>query len=171
MSQHPYKDDFVAALLTDGPKHPSRMRRFGQLVGTWHVSGSRLDDSTGEWADRDFTWVVAWVLDGSGIQDLEVITLADGSTQTIATALRVYDHVAGLTRVTYLSPAANQYCQLVANGWRDGIRQDGTQNDERPIRWNFSDITDDSYSWDGWVSDDDGANWRLVEHLEGTRIS
>jgi hypothetical protein len=166
--------DFSRALINDGPapEHPARMRRFGQLVGTWDARGRRLDDSSGEWHDRSFTWIVAHVLGGRGVQDVEVVpSAADPSIpETVATALRIYDPVAGIVRISFFSPISNQYANLVAMGWRDGIRQDGTQNDGRPIRWNFSAITDDSYSWDGWVSNDDGTTWELAEHVDGTRI-
>ncbi|QDZ15396.1 hypothetical protein [Humibacter ginsenosidimutans] len=162
---------FAAALVSEGvaPEHPNRMTRFGQLVGTWRVSGERLDEATGEWTARDFTWIVSWVMEGRAVEDLEVIEV-DGQASTVAVAVRVYDPAAGVVRVSYFAPAANQFANLVAQGWRDGLRQDGTQNDERPIRWNFSEITDESYVFDGWVSDDDGATWKLVEHLEGTRL-
>lgn len=162
---------FADALVSSGPspEHPKRMTRFGQLVGSWHVRGRRLDEPTGEWRDRDFTWLVSWVMDGRAIQDLEVVE-KDDREQTIAVAVRVYDPTAGIVRVSYFSPALNQYANLVAQGWRDGIRQDGTQNDERPIRWNFSEVSAQSYTFDGWVSDDDGVTWKLVEHLEGERL-
>ncbi|GAB3394660.1 hypothetical protein GCM10027568_25640 [Humibacter soli] len=162
---------FADALISAGPsrEHPKRMTRFGQLVGSWTVHGTRLDESTGEWFDRDFTWIVQWVMDGRAVEDLEVVDTAEGPV-TAAIALRVHDPAAGLVRVSYFSPTTNQYANLVAQGWRDGIREDGSQNDGRPIRWNFSSITDESYEWDGWVSDDEGASWKLVEHLEGARL-
>lgn len=167
---HP-EQDFVAALVNDGPQHPERMKRFGQLVGSWDVRGRRLDEAGGEWSERSFTFLVSWVLEGRGIQDLEVVTAPDGSRTTLATALRVYDPSEGIVRISYFSPESNQYCNLVVSStWKGGIRQDGTQNDGRPIRWNFSDITDTTYVWDGWVSDDEGITWHLVEHLEGTRV-
>ncbi|WP_022901360.1 hypothetical protein [Humibacter albus] len=161
---------FAQALISAevAPEHPNRMTRFGQMVGSWHVKGSRLDEDTDEWVERDFTWLVSWVMDGRALEDLEVVQTDDGPA-TVAVAVRVYDPAAGVVRVSYFSPPNNQYANLVAQGWRDGVRQDGTQNDERPIRWNFSAITNDSYTFDGWVSDDDGATWKLVEHLEGTR--
>ena len=163
---------FAKALVSEGvaPEHPNRMTRFGQLVGTWRVTGHRIDEGTGERTPRDFTWIVSWVMEGRAVEDLELADI-DGQTSTVAVALRVYDPAAGLVRVSYFSPASNQYANLVAQGWRDGIRQDGTQNDERPIRWNFSEITGDSYAFDGWVSDDDGVTWKLVEHLDGVRLS
>ncbi|MHA7984897.1 hypothetical protein ACX9R5_03750 [Rathayibacter sp. CAU 1779] len=167
----PAAPDFAGALISSAvaPEHPNRMTRFGQLVGSWRVVGRRLDED-GAWVDRDFTWLVSWVMGGRAIEDIEVIRTQDGPL-TVAVAVRVYDPAAGIVRVSYFSPANNQYANLVAQGWRDGIRQDGTQNDERPIRWNFSAISDDHYEFDGWVSDDEGATWTLVEHLEGTRIA
>jgi len=165
---------FADALLSDGPdkRYAARMRRFGRLVGTWDARGRRLDETTGEWHDRTFTWIVNYVLGGRAVQDIEVTPNAAKPDEmvTVATALRVYDPVAGVNRVSYFSPEDNQYCNLVAIGWRDGIRQDGTQNDGRPIRWNFSAITDDTYVWDAWVSNDDGSTWELVGHIDGTRI-
>lgn len=168
------QSDFSVALLNDGPavQYPARMRRFHQLVGEWDAQGRRLDESTGEWVDRSFIWIVTFVLEGRAIQDIEVAANPSkpAEHQTIATALRVYDPVAGVVRVSYFAPAVNQYSYLIAQGHRDGIRQDGTQNDGRPVRWNFSSITKDTYQWDAWVSNDDGTSWELVQHIDGTRI-
>lgn len=165
---------FADALITDGPApgYPARMRRLGQLVGTWQVRGTRLNEDTGEWGDCSFTWIVSHVLDGRGLQDIEVVPseTALGQYETIATALRIYDPVAGVVRVSYFSPVKNRYANLVAIGWRDGVRQDGTQNDGSLVRWNFSSIGPSSYVWDGWVSNDDGSTWEHVEHLEGARV-
>jgi hypothetical protein len=162
-----FADALISASVA--PEHPNRMSRLGQLVGTWRVRGTRFDEAAGEWRDRDFTWIVSWVMEGRGIQDLEVVEV-NGVASTVAVAVRVYDPVAGVTRVSYFSPTENQFANLVAQGWHDGVRQDGTQNDERPIRWNFSAITDDGYVFDGWVSDDGGTTWKNTEHLEGTRL-
>lgn len=162
---------FANALISSGPspEHPNRMTRFGQLVGSWRVRGRRLDETTGDWRERNFTWLVSWALGGRAIEDLELVETDDGA-ETIAVALRVYDPVGGIVRVSYFSPANNQYANLIAQGWRDGIRQDGTRNDDRPIRWNFSAVTDDTYTFDAWVGDDEGVTWKLVEHLEGERL-
>jgi hypothetical protein len=170
-------EDFARALLSEGPvaRYSASLTRFGQLVGSWDARGTRLDEATGEWTERHFTWIVAFILGGHGVQDLEVVQRSQDpktteTAETIATALRVYDPVAGAVRVSFASPVSNQYCNLIAVDWHDGIRQDGTQNDGRPIRWNFTSIGDYHYSWEGWVSNDGGASWELVEHIDGTRI-
>ena len=134
------------------------MRRFGQLVGTWAAHGSRLDEATGEWAERDFTWIVQFILDGRAVQDVEVVASSTHPSgfETVATAVRVYDQLAGAWRVSYFAPTIGEYCHLIATPYRNGLRQDGTGTDGRPVRWNFTSITEDGYTWEGWVSDDEG---------------
>ncbi|MGO4690413.1 hypothetical protein [Glaciibacter sp. 2TAF33] len=166
---------FAEALVASGPTpdYPSRMNRFGQLVGSWAATGSRLDEATGEWVGREFTWIVDFILDGRAVQDIEVVASASHPSgfKTVATAVRVYDPHAGVWRVSSFAPAIDEYCQLIATPYRHGIRQDGTRTDSKLIRWNFTSITAASYTWEGWLSDDEGATWTLVEHNEATRIS
>ncbi|MCU1577344.1 MAG: hypothetical protein JWP70_2048 [Leifsonia sp.] len=167
-------EDFVSALVASGPtsNYPERMRRFGRLVGTWSIASRTLDEHTQEWAESELTWTFAYVLDGRAVQDvLTGPSRADPSvTETRGSTIRAYDPVLGVWRVNWFSPASGDYCTLVATGHRDGIRQDGTQTDGRPIRWNFSAITQDSFAWDGWVSNDEGATWWLEQHMDGRRI-
>lgn len=165
---------FDEALVAPGPtpEYPGRMRRFGQLVGSWAVKGSRLDEGSGEWTHRDFVWIVEFILDGRAVQDVEIVASETNPSgfETVATAVRVYDPLAGAWRVSYFAPTMGEYCHLVATPYRNGLRQDGTRTDGRPIRWNFTSITADTYNWEGWVSADEGATWLLVEHNEATRI-
>jgi len=165
---------FDEALVAPGPtpEYPGRMRRFGQLVGSWAVKGSRLDEESGEWTHRDFVWIVEFILDGRAVQDVEIVANEANPSgfETVATAVRVYDPLAGAWRVSYFAPTMGEYCHLVATPYRNGLRQDGTRTDGRPIRWNFTSITAETYNWEGWVSADEGATWLLVEHNEATRI-
>jgi len=154
------------------PEYPERMKRFGRLVGSWNVKGHRLDESTGDWAEREFIWLMELILDGRAVQDVELVARDSHPSgfETVATAIRVYDPFAGVWRVSYFAPVAGEYCHLVASPYRYGIRQDGTRTDGKAIRWNFTSITATSYKWEGWVSSDEGATWLLIEHNEATRI-
>jgi len=166
--------DFANALIAPGstPEYPGRMRRFGQLVGSWSTRSSRLDEASGEWSEREFTWIVQFILDGRAVQDVEVVASATHASgfETIATAIRVYDPNAGAWRVSFVAPTLGEYCHLVATAHRHGLRQDGTGTDGRPIRWNFTSITAETYTWEGWVSNDEGASWLLVARNEAVRI-
>jgi len=163
---------FAEALVASGPteKYPTRMNRFGRLVGRWSVHSRRLDEVTGEWNESEFVWVVGFILDGRAVQDVS-LRATDAGYETIATAVRVYDPAMGAWRVSYFEPGRGEYCHLVATSYRsDGIRQDGTRNDGMLIRWNFSGITDDRYTWESFVSRDEGKTWELDEHNDGVRI-
>lgn len=164
---------FADALISDAAteRYPNRMSRFGRLVGRWNVHSRRMDEETGHWHESDFVWVVGFILDGKAVQDVALVATDDGYS-TIATAVRVYDREMGAWRVSYFEPERGEYAHLVATAHkRDGIRQDGTRNDGLLIRWNFSKITDHSYRWESFVSEDEGTTWVLNEHNEGTRIS
>ena len=166
-------ETFVRALVAPGPQsaHPDRMTLFGQLVGTWQVTNRLLDESTGEWSEASLVWTFAYVLDGRAVQDVLVRPHGDDpdARTALGTTVRVYDPQLGVWRVNWFGTASGDYCTLVASGHRDGIRQDGTQTDGRPIRWNFSAIAADSFAWDGWVSNDEGATWWLEQHMDVVR--
>ncbi|MGG7507959.1 hypothetical protein [Plantibacter sp. YIM 135249] len=168
--------DFARAIVTDAPTadYPQRMMRFGRLVGSWDVRSKRLDETTGEWSESEFRWIVSYILEGMAVQDVAVVPndAHPSGFETISTTLRVYDRLMGAWRVSYVEPKRGEFCQLVATPHKsDGIRQDGTRNDDKLIRWNFSKITADSYVWESWVSDDEGATWWLQEHNEGRRVA
>jgi hypothetical protein len=162
---------FARALIAAEP-HPERAQRmqlFGRLVGSWRAETRLLDESTGAWRESTADWIFAYTLGGLAVQDV-LVPADDPAGVGRGTTIRVYDPALGGWRVSWFAAAAGEFCTLVANAHhRDGIRQDGTQTDGRPIRWNFSAITDDSFEWDGWVSDDDGRTWWLEQHIDATR--
>lgn len=164
---------FAEALISDAAtsQYPTRMSRFGRMVGTWAVHSRRLDEVTGHWHESDFIWVMSFILDGTAVQDVALLPREDGGYDAIGTAVRVYDRNMGAWRVSYFEPERGEYAHLVATAHkRDGIRQDGTRNDGLLIRWNFSKITEATYVWESFVSEDEGATWVLNEHNEGKRI-
>ncbi|KQV06823.1 hypothetical protein [Leifsonia sp. Root112D2] len=169
------ESEFARALVSPGPtqRYAERMRRFGRLVGSWSVTSRLLDEHSGEWGESARIWTFGYILDGRGVQDVLSAQVAGdpASLETQGTTVRIYDPTLGVWRVSWFGVTDGEYCSLMATGHGGGIRQDGTQTDGRPIRWNFSDITDDSFSWDGWVSNDDGATWWLQQHMDAVRLN
>ncbi|MFC4222257.1 hypothetical protein [Lysinibacter cavernae] len=166
-------DHFVRRLVAEGPtaSYPSRMRLFGRLVGSWDISNSFLDEHTGNWAESERSWVFAYVLGGRAIQDV-ITGSAEGTgshDQVFGSSLRVYDQSVGLWRVNWFGTATNEFCSLSAIERRGDILQDGTQTDGRPIRWNYLNITDSSFDWEGYVSNDDGSTWWLQQRMTAIR--
>lgn len=166
--------NFANALIATGPTpvRPQRMHLFGQLVGQWRAECRLLDEESGAWSEFETDWIFAYTLGGRAVQDVLVAPSASdpGTLEAKGTTVRVYDPVLGAWRVNWFGAVAGDFCTLVASGHRDGIRQDGTQTDGRPIRWNFSGITDDAFAWDGWVSDDEGRTWWLEQHIDARRV-
>lgn len=165
---------FARALIATEPtpERPQRMHLFGQLVGSWRADVRFLDEASGAWAERVEEWVFAYTLGGRAVQDVLVARDPEHPESLVAhgSTVRVYDSTLGAWRVSWFGAAAGDFCTLVATPHRrDGIRQDGTQTDGRPIRWNFSKITDESFEWDGWVSNDEGRTWWLEQHVDAVR--
>jgi hypothetical protein len=164
---------FARALVSaaPAPAYAQRMELFGRLVGSWRADVRFFDEQTDSWREFTDEWIFAYTLGGRAVQDVLVARdSATGAVESRGSTIRVYDAAIGAWRVSWFGAAAGDFCTLVANPHRRyGIRQDGTQTDGRPIRWNFSNITDSSFEWDGWVSDDEGRTWWLEQHIDATR--
>jgi hypothetical protein len=50
-----------------------------------------------------------------------------------------------------------------------GIEQEGVQADGRPIKWRFTDLTESSFRWLGYISEDNGETWRLEQEMLARR--
>src|SRR6266540_316366 len=66
-----------------------------------------------------------------------------------------------LWHISWMSPACSEYAHLIGRETDERIVQTGHGPDPARLdRWTFSEITDDSFLWQGEVSDDDGKTWR-----------
>ena len=138
---------------------------FRRFVGEWDVACELFSEATGAWSSSRLRWTFASILDGLGVQDV----LFDDAGSTIGTTVRTWDAVA-LWRVVWFSPRVPEHCVLgVVEESDDCVTLAGTQADGRRIRWAFSAITADSFEWNGWCSNDDGATWWHEQHMSARR--
>ncbi|GAA5032484.1 hypothetical protein ACFQRL_04450 [Microbacterium fluvii] len=167
--------DFADVLLAAGPAAdlPADHDVFGRLVGSWRVRNRYRASAESEWAESERDWIFSWVAGGRAIQDV-IVGSDRGDEPVIAgTTIRAFDPRIGAWRVNWFGTLHANYGALIARAHgADSIRQDGselTPDGEIPLRWNFSDITADTFAWDGWSSADGGRTWWLEQHMDAVR--
>jgi hypothetical protein len=109
----------------------------------------------------------AWALEGRAVVDTWITPArSEGASRPTAaldwygTTVRLFDPKSGSWRATWLDPVMGLQVQLEGRRQGDDIVQVGTRGGW-PIRWTFSEIREDSFSWHGHVLNSDGATWRL----------
>jgi hypothetical protein len=137
---------------------------YGQFIGSWDMENHQYDESRGEWFDSRGEVHFSWILEGRAVQDLW-----GNPTTGFGTTIRCYDLAIDAWRVGWYAPRSGIYCTLI--GRQDGkmIMQEGQQQDGRPIRWSFHDVTPDSFVWRGEISDDGGKSYRLEQEMHCRR--
>jgi hypothetical protein len=139
---------------------------FGRFVGEWVVHNALFSEATETWAESDLRWSFDWIIGGRGIQDV----LVDESGTAVGTTVRTWDARAGW-RVVWFCPRAAEHVVLGAREMDDRIELAGVQADGRRVRWTFSGIDTDAFTWDGWCSNDDGATWWHEQHMDARRAT
>ncbi|MCI0685679.1 MAG: hypothetical protein L0Y54_00360 [Sporichthyaceae bacterium] len=162
-------DPMPVALTAAGP-HPDlqdMLDLYGQLVGVWDVDNRYLSPTDDQWHRGTVVWTFGWILDGRAVQDVMRFRFEDGSTPT-GTTMRLLDPATETWTVVWFPPSG-QVCTLVGRRVPDGIYQEGTQTDGCTIKWIFTEITPDSFHWQGYVKDTDESDWRLEQEMHGHR--
>jgi hypothetical protein len=171
----PRQAALLEALVADGPdeERAEALMLFGRFVGEWEL------DWTGYYEDGSRTergeWIFAWVLEGRAVQDVWIIPererrgSAGSEKGEYGTTIRVYDSALDAWLVTWNGPVRSARRTFLARRSGDEIVLDGGTDDERPLRWIFSEITDHSFSWRGEVSPDGGETWELCEEMKVRR--
>jgi hypothetical protein len=112
-------------------------------------------------------WHFGWVLEGRAIQDV-LISPPRGSSQPTfeyGTTLRFYDPDTGTWQLTWITPVQRAVRRLIARPVGDEIVLEGREPSGRLLRWTFSQITPSTFTWRGFISDDNGATWHQNEEM------
>jgi hypothetical protein len=124
---------------------------FGRVLGGRAIQDVWIFPARSEWQDRT--------------RDAQ----ANGPLM-YGTTLRVWDAALRAWRVTWIDPVDGQRSELIGRRVGDDIVQIGTRTDGTPIRWNFTDITADTFRWTGTSLDVDGATWKVGGDFVATRM-
>jgi hypothetical protein len=166
----------IEALQADGAlaEHADNLMLFGRLVGSWDIEGRFFDEEGNITRQGTGEWHFGWVLEGRVIQDVLIAPPRAGrepGTPSIAydTAIRVYDPKTDSWRVSVIAPIYGTTLQLTARKHEDQIWLEGPGPEGKPIRWTFSEFSDNRVRWQGFVSNDDGESWVRDEEIILTR--
>ncbi len=170
--------DFLSVLSAAGrsPEIPESADIYGWLIGSWEleVFDAREDDNVRR-SNGEVHF--GWVLEGRAVQDVWIMPRIADRIQGMGTdgnrygtTLRVWDPKMEAWRATWINPVTGRRDELVGRRVGNDIIQIGTHEDGRPIRWNFTEVTNDSFRWTGEVLNPDGKTWRLEAEFHGRRI-
>jgi hypothetical protein len=158
----------LEGLLADGP-HPSlgeHADTYGRLIGSWE--GDYQDfDRTGQISTGRMEAHFAWVLQGLAVQDLWIAPtraqraahgVAPDQRNTYGSTLRIFHRDIDAWRIVWLNPVKLIRCDLVARRVGADIVQTGFY-DDKAIKWQFTNITSESFLWQAFTLEPDGVTW------------
>lgn len=168
---------FAGALLADGPA--AELGRdgdnFGWLVGGWTARVSDFGPN-GKVSEASGEWWFAWVLEGRAMQDVWISPArpdrnsgrtATGAKNRYGTTIRRFDRDTGIWRITWINPVSGATNHLAGKRDGDQIILLG-EEDGRRIRWSFSNIMADRFTWLG-ESEQDSSVWRTEARFDLVR--
>ena len=169
-------NEFAKALISTAPDKEleSKMHLFGQFIGEWNFEWAWFGDGNKEDAEKvKGEWIFSWVLEGTAIQDVWVCpsreerTLRPYSYKEYGTTTRFYNQQNDEWTVVYGNP--NSVTMLIPHCEGDKIILEAQHLSSHRMRWVFSEITENSFTWQNTRSDDDGVTWRVQGEMHVTR--
>jgi len=158
----------IAGLGADGPfpELEEKLSLFGQFVGDWDILEDRFfePDGTESVQEGELHW--GWILGGRAVQD--VWMFRDKETHRVipaGTTVRFYDSKIDAWQSVWITPQGNAVLQFLGHKVADEIVLDGKAREGTLLKWIFSDIKPDSFTWRGEESKDDGKTWVLAERM------
>jgi hypothetical protein len=157
----------LEGLFGDGP-HASlgeHAETYGRLIGSWE--GEYRDfDSSGAVEEGSIEVHFAWVLQGLAVQDVWIAPTrrqraqerSSTSRDTYGTTIRVFSPELAAWHVVWLNPAKLVRTDLIGRRIGDDVVQTG-YFENTPIKWLFTEITPEAFTWQAFALDSDGVTW------------
>lgn len=145
---------FSTALLSEGP-HPSippEQRIFAPFIGSWELLVRWFDEDGKLAREEQGEWHFAWILEGRGVQDVWIVprrTERAGRSDLYeyGTSLRFFDEKIGAWQSTWIGPMHRVVRTFIARRIGAQIVLETTEGEVPRMRWSFSDIQTNSFSW------------------------
>jgi hypothetical protein len=157
------------------PEHAEALMLFGQFVGEWELDWASYDGDGERSKTERGEWIFGWVLEGRAVQDVWIIPRRanrNGGRPSLGeygTTIRFYDLRFDVWLVTWNGPVNGARRTFVGRRSGDDIVQYGRTEDGCPMRWIFSAIAEDSFTWRSLISKDGEQTWQLREEMHVRR--
>lgn len=162
-------------LAADGPASDDRDRllEFGRFVGSWELEVSYFGaDGTEDRTTAEWHW--NWALGGRAILDVLVLPSESSAPPSDGyhTLLRVFDDASGRWKVVWVAPQFGMVYKLTGSVSEDGgVVLYSDPGEAVPSKWVFSDVTDDTFLWEGFTKDAPDGEWRLEQRMTAQRTA
>jgi hypothetical protein len=165
---------FAASLISAGPHPdlPEEQQLFAPFIGDWDLIVSWFDDRANLTRREQGEWHFSWVLEGRGIQDVWIVPpraqRAGGhELYEYGTSLRFFDAELDAWQSTWVGPMHRTVRTFTARRMDGGIVLETTQGEVPRLRWSFTDIKTDSFTWrnEVWT----GSGWRIQQTFDARR--
>lgn len=164
LSEHQRR--FAEALLSAGPSVElgDRARDLDWLVGGWSAVVRDYEDD-GSVVENTGEWWFAWVLEGRALQDVWISPERAKRNEGISapnrygSTIRYLDPQGDGWRIVWVNPVTKIENELRGERVGDRFVLEGSA-DSVSIRWSFTNIKDDSFTWIG-ESREEGKDWIL----------
>lgn len=168
----------MMTLLSDRPtdSYPSQMEEFGRFVGLWetHIVYYPAGGSPAREADGE--WEFAYALEGRAVIDVWQVPgrrglagVARAANQECGLCVRIWDPRLHLWRFTFHSTALSLEMHMFCRQIGDEMVLESAEG-RRLVRWIFSDVRADSFSWRSETSEDGGGTWRTDQRVHARRV-
>jgi|SRR6516164_3687818 hypothetical protein len=165
----------IEALHATGPagEHADKLMLFGRFVGSWHLEWTGIGPG-GQPAAMSGELHFGWVLAGRAVQDVWIVPGRGqpGEGQPPlgfhGSTIRFYDPVIDAWRSTWIEPVNGRVRRFIGRPVDGEIVLLADEADPQ-LRWRFTDITPESFTWRAEVSHDAGASWQFDEQMLATR--
>lgn len=162
--------EFEEALVSKckNDKIPEEYNYFGRVIGEWDLDwNDRLDSPTPRRVKGE--WLFSWVLDGMAVQDVFIVPSRTERLTDIqpdaayGTTVRLFNPETMVWEVFYGCP--EECARLQAH--KEGDKIVLTESTGL-MKWIFSDITDNSFTWRSTAKNEEG-KWITLARVFATR--
>ena len=163
------------SLHVEGPsaEHAGELMLFGRFVGSWSLAWTGTDQN-GDRAEMSGELHFGWVLGGRAVQDTWIVPgrgqPGEGRPPLAfhGSTIRFYDPALGAWRSTWIEPVNGRVRRFIGRPQDDEIVLLSDEDDPQ-LRWRFTDITPDSFTWRAEISHDGGVTWQFEEQMLARR--